>query len=404
MTTATRPPVPRRALAAVVGLVLAAGCASGDTPPDARGPGATGERTVYPGARWARGDAADLGFDEAALAEIASAAEAAGSNCLLVTRHGRIAGEWYWNGATATGGQEVFSVTKSVASTLVGIAQANGQLDVDDAAADYVDAWAGTRSGEVTIADLLGNDSGREWSVVLDYVHLPAQPDSDAFAAGLSQDAAPGVAWAYNNAAIQTLDVVLRHATGRPVYEYAAGQLFEPIGMAHSAMTTDVVGNTRIYAGLQSTCQDLARLGYLFLRGGQWDGRRILPRGWVEAAVGRPSQELNDAYGYLWWLNRPGTVLDAGQATAPGGPGGSGGPGDRAGAGGSGGRSQLVPGAPEDMFFALGLGDQIVAVDPSSDTVVVRLGGATRPTGDTAPFDAAAAASVVTDALVDPDA
>jgi hypothetical protein len=88
-----------------------------------------------------------------------------------------------------------------------------------------------------------------------------------------------------------------------------------------------------------------------------------------------------------------GTAQGAGQATGSG----------AAGEGAAGEATQMVPGAPEDMFFALGLGNQIVAVDPTSETVVVRLGGARAPAGST-PFGTAAAARVVTEALVDPDA
>lgn len=161
--------------------------------------------------------------------------------------------------------------------------------------------------------------------------------------------------------------------------------------MDHTEMTLDGAGNTLMFMGVKSTCEDLARFGYLFLRHGEWDGEQVVPADWVEAAVGRPSQAINDAYGYLWWLNRPGTVLGALQATGAGEqPGGETPP-------------QLVPGAPEDMFFALGLGNQIVAVDPGSESVVVRLGGGTPEEGAPA-FEPARAAAVVTDALVDPDA
>lgn len=390
------------ALVAALGLVVATACSSGDDDdavpegdPAAEGDTAAdagASEVVYPGDEWDRAaDAAELGFDQATLDELAAQAEQAGSNCLLVTRHGRIAAEWYWNDADAASSQEVFSVSKSHASTLVGIAQAEGALDVSDPASDYIEAWAGTPSEGVTIENLLSNDSGREWSAVRDYVELPAAPDRDAFATGLSQQYEPGESWAYNNAAIQTLDVVLREATGENAADYATEHLYEPVGMDDTFMTADSSGNTAMFMGVQSTCEDLARFGYLFLRGGTWDGTEIVPEEWVEAATGAPSQELNAAYGYLWWLNRPGPIAGAAQATTPGeaGP-------DTA-------ESQLVPGAPEDMFFALGLGNQIVAVDPGSETVVVRLGGASPPEGAT-PFDTAAAARVVTDALVDPDA
>ncbi len=347
---------------------------------------------AFPADEWDRAaDAVELGFDQAVLDELATQAEQAGSNCLLVTRHGRIAAEWYWNDTDATSSQEVFSVSKSVASTLVGIAQADGLFDVDDAASDHIDAWVGTPSEDVTIENLLSNDSGREWSFAIDYTQLPGQPDLDAFATGLAQEYEPGESWAYNNAAIQTLDVVLREATGEHAADFATERLFEPIGMDDTSMSVDGAGNTKMFMGVQSTCEDLARFGYLFLREGSWDGTEIVPEDWVEAATGAPSQELNAAYGYLWWLNRPGPIAGAAQATTPG----------ESGAADA--DAQLVPGAPEDMFFALGLGNQIVAVDPGSETVVVRLGGSAAPEGAT-PFDTAAAARVVTDALADPDA
>jgi CubicO group peptidase (beta-lactamase class C family) len=391
----------------LAGAALAAACSGGDDggaadAEDAPSPGdaapaddaPAGGEAVFPGDEWARAaDAADLGFDAGTLDAIAADAEQAGSNCLVVTRGGEIAAEWYWNGTDAASRQEVFSVTKSITSTLVGIAQDDGALDVEDRASDYIADWAGTGSEDVTVANLVSNDSGREWSLAIDYGQLPRQTDLDAFAAGLGQDSPPGTTWAYNNAAIQTLDVVLRTATGQDTHALADERLFEPIGMDDSEISTDVSGNTRTFMGLQTTCEDLARFGYLFLRGGAWDGTQVVSGEWVDAAVGRPSQDLNSAYGYLWWLNRPGTVAGAVQATTAEAEGDGDGDGEA--------DAQLVAGAPEDMFFALGLGGQMVAVDPGSETVAVRL--AEFGAGDSGSFDAAAIARIVTEGLVDTD-
>jgi CubicO group peptidase (beta-lactamase class C family) len=154
--------------------------------------------------------------------------------------------------------------------------------------------------------------------------------------------------------------------------------------MTHTTMTHDVAGNTNLYFGVQSTCEDLARFGYLFLRNGRWAGDQIVSQQWVEAATGQPSQEINAAYGYLWWLNRLGPVtgplnpLTREQAaTRP--------------------PIQLMPPAPADMYWALGLGGQVVQVDEGSDTVVVRLGTGDRNSG----FTLAQTARVVTEALVE---
>src|SRR5262249_20211970 len=160
----------------------------------------------------------------------ASDAAAKGSNCLVVTRHGQLVAEWYWNGTDATTAQEVFSATKSVVSTLVGIAQAAGALDVHDSAARFVPEWAGTAAAAVTAEDLLANDSGRHWDLQTDYQGLVRAADRTAFAIALAQDAAPGTTWAYNNSAIQTLDAVMTAATGAEPADFAASRLLGPIG------------------------------------------------------------------------------------------------------------------------------------------------------------------------------
>jgi len=390
----------RRLVAALAGLGLLAAACSGSSDDDATADtdgaddGATSETTAaaeaatYPGDEWARTDPAEAGFDPDVLEGLAAEAEAAGSNCFLVTRGGEVVAEWYWNDTDASSAQEVFSTTKSVTSTLVGLAQAEGALDIDDPASEYIPEWQGTESEDVTVRNLISNDSGRSWSFDQDYGTLPGQADRTAYAVGLGQDEPPGTSWAYNNAAIQTLEAVLRTSTGEEVADYAEENLFAPVGMADTEMTTDAAGHAGTFFGMQSTCEDLARFGYLFLRDGAWDGEQVVPADWVDEAVGGPSQEMNAAYGFLWWLNRRGPVLNPVQATTA----------DEAGSLPDG---QLVPGAPEDMFFALGLGDQITAVDPGSETVVVRLGGPSAPAGADA-FDTADATRVVTEALVEP--
>ena len=395
-------PRSKRLTAAVLGVaLLAAACSSGDSASDDGGnDGGDADdttettrpeapATAYPGDEWATADATELGFDPAKLEEIAAAAEAEKSFCFLVVRHGEIAGEWYFGDETPTSAHEVFSATKSYASTLIGLAQAEGKLDIDDKASEYIPEWAGTPSADVTVKDLISNDSGRHWDLGTDYGGLIGAADRTAFGIGLGQDGPPGTIWAYNNSAIQTLDAVLDAALGESPADYAQEKIFEPIGMADSHMTLDGAGNTNMFFGMQSTCRDMARFGHLFLNEGSWDGDEVVPAEWVEEATGAPSQDINAGYGYLWWLNRKGPQGNPAAATAATAP-------DVSVAEG-----QAVPGAPEDMFWAHGLGDQIIAVDPGSDTVVVRLGEG--EAGGTA-FSRAAMAKVVTEALVDPDA
>ena len=173
--------------------------------------------------------------------------------------------------------------------------------------------------------------------------------------------------------------------------------MLAPVGMRHSQMSRDPSGNTIVSSGLRSTCEDLARFGYLFLHDGQWNGTQIVPAEWVHAATAQPSQALNAAYGFLWWLNRTGAInadplhpSSAAEAAAST-------------------PSRLLPTAPEAMYWALGFGGQVVQVDPGSDTVVVRLGAADELSAISGPGNAggygpADTAKVVTQALIDASA
>jgi CubicO group peptidase (beta-lactamase class C family) len=384
----------RWGLAAVVLAGAAVACSPGGR--SGAGPGsadstatATNDDDVtYPGDEWAAVDPATAGFDPAALGRLDEAAAAAGSTCLVVTRDGAVVDERYWQGSTADTPREAFSVTKSVTSTLVGIAQDADRLELDDPAADYLPEWRGTTSEAVTVENLLRNDSGRHWDLATDYRDMAiGASDKTAFALALGQDAPPGDVWAYNNSAIQTLSAVLETATGEEPVDYARTHLFEPLGMADSTLTTDAAGNALTFMGLRTTCLDLARFGYLMLRDGVWDGEQVVSSGYVEQATGRSSTELNAAYGLLWWLNRQGTIATPALATT--------GIDDGSGAR----RGQLVPGAPDDAFWALGFRNQIVAVMPSEGIVAVRMGAAPPPG---APFTQAELTMGVLDAVVDP--
>lgn len=373
-------------LGAVV-LWACSGGGSGDaTPSTTRAPAPT----VVPGAAWESVPPERVGLDAAKLEEIAKVAETGKSNCLVVVRDGKIAGEWYFRDTTAVHTQNVFSATKSITSTLVGIAADHGDLRIADPASRWIPEWEGTASDAVTVRNLLSNDSGREWSLATDYGGLLQAKDRTAFAVGLTQTSPPGTVWAYNNAAIQTLQPVLQGATGTDVVEYARRRLFAPLGMADTEMTTDPTGHALMFEGLRSTCRDLARFGLLFLERGRWGDRRIVSERWVEQATGRPSTPLNAAYGYLWWTNGYGVLASPLAATSL-----------DAVANPTTARGRLVADAPADMFWALGLGNQLVQVDPGSRTVVVRLGTAeARPQPPT--FGPAEASRVVTDAVTGP--
>ena len=242
----------------------------------------------------------------------------------------------------------------------------------------------------MTVEQLLNNTSGRFYDFQTDYVEMAAKAeDKTAFAIGLEQEHDPGTEWVYNNSAIQTLEQVFEEATGQDMADYADEKLFGAIGMDDSWLERDDSGNPLAFMGVQSTCRDMARFGIMALRNGSWDGEQVVSEEWMEASTGRSSTELNAAYGWLWWVNRPGIVKGGARAAGEGSDDATGEP------------DQMIEGAPEEMFFAMGLGGQMIAIDPGTDTVVVRLGPAVYD-DDVEKFERKDIPRVVTEAVVGP--
>ncbi len=272
---------------------------------------------------------------------------------------------------------------------MAGIASDDDMLDVHDKASKWIPRWVGTPSEDVTVEQLLNNTSGRYQDFSTDYGEMAAQAvDKTAYSINLDQQYEPGTTWVYNNAAIQTLEAVISGATGSDVAELAQKRLFQPLGMDDSSWGRDHAGNPMTFMGVQSTCRDMARFGLMALNKGDWNGEQVVSTDWMEESTGHSSQDLNAAYGWLWWLNRKGTVLGAEGASGGAASSGQTSPDE----------SQMVSGAPEDMFFALGMGGQIVAIDPGTRTVVTRMGPSTYPP-EVEKFTADDAARVATDAV-----
>jgi CubicO group peptidase (beta-lactamase class C family) len=349
--------VARTGLGALGVAVLLAGCAGGAADEPAAAPTTTAPAPVFPGSTWPTATPEAQGLSHADLAALDEFLGARGTHCVAVVRNGYLVHSRYWNGYDARTEQEVFSVSKSVTATLVGIAQDLGRLDVDQPASDFLTEWRGTASEEVTIRNLLANDSGRHYDFTTDYeVMALGVEDKSAFAIGLDQQHEAGTWWAYNNSAIQTLEEVLERATGQDVAQFAEQHLFGPLGMT-SWIRRDGAGNPLTFMGTQASCPDLARFGWMALNEGRWGDDQVVSADWMREAT-NPSQELNTIYGLLWWVNGDGrrqedaadetpTFIDDG--------------------------SLWWPDAPEDAFAALGLGGQDVLVVPSEGLVITRL-------------------------------
>lgn len=245
---------------------------------------------------------------------------------VLVSVDGRTVVERY-PGSTADESRDIYSVTKSVMSTLIGIAIADHRLaGLDQTLDQLLPDYASTMSPEVagiTLRQILTMTAG-----------LPAdsdpafEPTSDWIKAILTQgnDQQPGQFFEYSNAAAHLLSAILEKATGQSTLEYARRKLFDPVGIATEPATTtvkgpgnqdayhpapgfawptDPQGHNVGYVGIKLAPRDLVTLGRLYLDRGQWNGAQVVPADWVDQATCAQVQTSGlmpgGGYGYMWW-------------------------------------------------------------------------------------------------------
>jgi CubicO group peptidase (beta-lactamase class C family) len=341
------PPPPGAELAGLPPAVAPPVLSESPDPPDPPGD------APFPIPDWPVSDPTAHGFDPAGLEEASLIADEQESYCLLVIRGGEIVFERYYRGHDATTPERSWSIAKSYSSALVGIALSRGDFPgIETPVADYITDWQGSARESITLRHLLSMTSGLEWSVWDDYVSMVAfSSDHSEHALGLQAAQDPGVEWRYHNGAVQVFEPLFRAATGVTIEAYAQEHLWSRLGMT-ATWAHDRSGNPTAYASVMASCRDHARMGYLYLRGGRWGDEQVVPEAWVEETLS-PSQEMNRAYGYLWWLNGETPALDAMSDPY---------------------EEDMAPFAPDDLFAMRGLGNQFVDVIPSLDLMVVRFG------------------------------
>lgn len=219
------------------------------------------------------------------------------------------------------------SVSKSVTSALVGIAVAEGRIPSVDAEAMPFFADFGmppdSRRDRMTIADILTMRTGIRWDEESTEYTDPRnncaamEGKDDWVRYVLEQPMAeePGRRFVYDSGATELLSYLLARVTGKPADDYAKERLFDPLGISFYWKRTPR-GLADTEGGLYLAPRDLAKIGYLYLHGGIWDGRRILPEGWVRDST-REWTKTNEppyGYGFQWWTmpaeaSRPGAFL-----------------------------------------------------------------------------------------------
>jgi CubicO group peptidase (beta-lactamase class C family) len=261
------------------------------------------------------------GIDPTKLDEMIEAigSRSIGADSLMVIRYGYIVSDAYFAPYNPFENHIIYSCTKSVVSTLIGIAIDEGYIDadLDQRLLDiFPDRTAGNPSdwkSDMTLRDLLMMSAGfdaqdsylYEW-VGLDWLH--DADDAIQYMLDLEMAFEPGSRFEYTNGVSHLLSCIISETTGMSALEFAEEQLFEPLGITGAEWSTDSQGHNWGYSNLRITPRSMAKFGYLFLHGGEWDGEQVVPGYWVEEATSEQisADTLLDGYGYQWWTSDDG--------------------------------------------------------------------------------------------------
>lgn len=363
------------AVGVVAFVVLAAGCAGGGADGSSTPAAAIAGDYFPPKGQWERREPADAGMDaaklEAALAFAASRETDWPKNfgtqeqifgtmlgsipsyrpgtAALVIRNGFIVGEMGETEAVAT----TYSVAKSMLATVAGVAVRDGRIaDLDQPVGESVKdgGYESSQNAAVTWRHHLQQESeweGELWGKKHDFI------GTEAFGSGERKPRdlqAPGTFYEYNDVRINRFALSLLRIFNKSVPDVFREEVANVIGMSdtwqwvpytNSYVEVDgqrmpsVSGGTRWGGGVWISAYDLARFGYLWLRGGQWAGREIVPPAYVAEAL-QPSEHGPD-YGFLWWLHT----------------------------------RERAEGIPANAYEARGAGSNTIFVSPDHDLVVV---------------------------------
>jgi CubicO group peptidase (beta-lactamase class C family) len=271
---------------------------------------------------------------------------------LLVIYKDKIIAEKYDTGFDKNSKLLGWSMTKSITATMFGILEKKGKFNIDDPAP--IPEWANDKRKLITTSDLLHMNSGLQWeenySTICDATKMLFQAE-DMTRTQLEKPAAfkPNTHWNYSSGTTNLLSGILRKQfkTHQEYLDFWYSALIDKIGMNSMVVETDMAGN---YVGSSygwATTRDWSKFGLLYLHKGNWNGEQILDENWVKYTATQTNTS-NGRYGGHFWLNTSG----------------------------------YFPDVPRDMYYCSGFQGQMVAIIPSLDLVIVRMGLTEEPDFD----------------------
>ncbi|MER8962370.1 serine hydrolase [Mesorhizobium sp. M0701] len=332
------------------------GCASvpdGDIAAAKAVAGAAPTPAPLPDLIWPEGDKADASQDpEVAKVLDDPAMTGAGMRAVVVIKNGRIVAERYGDGFSEKTPLLGWSMTKTVNAAIVGTLVKEGKLAMTNQG--LFGPWKGDGRAVISLADMMAMSSGLEFNEdygdVADVTRmLYLEPDMAGFAGSKPLTGEIGKVFSYSSGTAVMLSRLWQDAIGDKdkALAWPRTALFDPLGMQSAVLEADehgtFVGSSYLYA----TARDWARFGQFLLQGGVWNGQEMLPAGFVDWM--REPATASKVYGKgQLWIEGPGDEENPGAGTAAG--------------------------VPKDTYWMEGHDGQTVAIIPSEQLVVVRLG------------------------------
>lgn len=314
-------------------------CSKNDSPTT---PNPNNEALYFPPTNsdtWETLSVSNLNWNENALQPLLDYLESKNTKSFMILYNGKIVVENYMNEHASTKTWYWASAGKTLTTALSGIAQDEGLIDINNKVSDYLGTgWTSAtleKENLITCKNLLSMNSG-----------LDDRLGDDVSPANLQYVTDANSRWAYHNVYVKMQDVIAE-ASGLTWTTYFNTKLKNKIGMSGSWLK---LGHLSVY---WSNTRSMARFGLMVSAHGKWGDTQIVSEKFLNEAT-NTSQNINRAYGYLWWLNGKSNYhLPQSQLAFNG---------------------RLIPNAPTDMYAALGKNDQKIYVVPSKKLVVIRMG------------------------------
>ena len=238
---------------------------------------------------------------------------------VMIVRHGQVVAEGWWTPYDARTPHVLYSLSKSFTSTAVGLAVAEGKLSVDAPVLsffpDEAPAAPSANLRALRVRDLLRMSTGQVSEAAVGFIPDSTLPRGTWVQRFLAHPVPykPGTHFLYNSPATYMLSAIVQKTTGQTVLDYLQPRLFAPLGIERPTWVTSPEGIDAGAYGLNARTEDIAKLGLLYLRRGEWNGARILPAAWVDEATARqtsngsnPASDWDQGYGYQFWRSRHG--------------------------------------------------------------------------------------------------